>query len=92
MTPLAEAWRRDALILKKKLALYYTALPRGRVSKPEKTFLIIHGKDSPTAGWEELGIVGFRLSGRKVKFIFDGHETQLPGHPEKFSSIFGPLG
>jgi hypothetical protein len=37
-------------------------------------------------------VASFRLSGRNVKFIFDEHETQLPGHPEKFSSIFGPLG
>ena len=91
MAPLAEAWGKDALVLKKKLALYYTALPRGRVTRPEKTFLVLHGKDSPTAGWEEMVIAGFRLSGRQVKFIFDAHETQLPGHPEKFSSIFGPV-
>ena len=36
-------------------------------------------------------IASFRLTGRKVKFIFDGHETQLPGHPERFYSIFGPV-
>ncbi len=88
---LAEAWDKDAQVFKKKLALYYTALPRGRVTRPEKTFLILHGKDSPTAGWKEMVVAGFRLSGRKVKFIFDGHETQLPGHTEKFSSIFGPV-
>ena len=92
MAPLAGAWGKDALVLEKKLALYYTALPRGRVTRPEKTFLVLHGGDSPTAGWEGLVIAGFRLSGRKVKFLFDGHETQLPGHPEKFSSIFGLLG
>ncbi len=82
MAPLADAWGKDALVLKKKLGLYYTALPRGRVTRPEKTFLILHGKDSPTAGWEEMVITGFQLTGRKVKLIFDGHETQLPGHPE----------
>ena len=90
MTTLAAVWGKDALVLKKKLALYYTALPRGRVTRPEKTFLILHGRDSPIPGWEEMVVAGFRLSGRKLKFIFDAHETQLPGHPEKFSSIFGP--
>ena len=91
MSPLADAWDKDALVLKRKLALCYTALPRGRVTRPEKTFLVLHGNDSPTSGWEALVIAGFRLTGRTVKFIFDGHETQLPGHPEKFSSIFGPV-
>ena len=63
-----------------------------RVTRTEKTFLVLHGEDSSAAGWEELVIAAFRLSGRQVKFLFDGHETQLPGHQEKFSSIFGPPG
>jgi hypothetical protein len=91
MVPLAAAWGKDALILKRRLALSYTGLPRGRVTRPEKTFLVLHGKDSPVRGWEQMVISSFRLSGRRVKFIFDGHETQLPGHPDKFSSIFGPV-
>ena len=91
MVPLAAAWGKDAQILKRRLALSYTGLPRGRVTRPDKTFLVLHGKDSPVQGFEEMVIASFRLSGRKVKFIFDEHETQLPGHPERFSSIFGPV-
>lgn len=91
MAPLAKAWGKDALDLRKKLALSYTALPRGRVTRPEKTFLVLHGDDSPTATWREMVIQGFRLTGRKVKFLIDEHETQIPGHPEKFRSIVGPI-
>lgn len=89
MAPLAEAWGKDAQVLKKKLALSYTALPRGRVTRPEKTFLVLHGNDSPVPGWEQMVIASFRLSGRSVKFVFDEHETQLRGHPEKLRSLIG---
>ena len=89
MVPLAEAWGKDALVLQKKLALSYTGLPRGRVTRPDKTFLVLHGKDSPVQGFEEMVIVSFRLSGRKVKFIFDEHETQLPGHPQAVEASLG---
>ena len=91
MVLLGAAWGKDARVLRRKLDLYYTALPRGRVTRPRKTLLIFHGMDSPVIGWEELVIAGFRLSGRDVKFLFDSHETQLRGHPEKFFSIFGPV-
>ena len=89
MVPLAAAWSKDAHILKRRLALSYTGLPRGRVTRPDKTFLVLHGKDSPVPGFEELVIAGFRLIGRKVKFIFDEHETQLPGHPQAVEAILG---
>ena len=91
MNHLAENWGKDFTVLKRKLAMVYTALPRGRVTRPEKTFLVLHGNDSPIPGWEDLVIAGFRLPGRRAKFLFDAHETQLPGHPEKFTSIFDPL-
>lgn len=91
MAPLAEVWGKDALAIRRKLALSYTALPRGRVTRPGTTFLVLHGDDSPATGWQEMVIRSFCLTGRGVQFVFDEHETQLPGHPEKFASIFGPL-
>jgi len=91
MVQLARAWGKEAEVLKRRLAISYTGLPRGRVTRPKKVFLILHGNDSPAAKFEEMVIESFRLSGRKVRFLFDAHETQLPGHPEKFSSIFGPV-
>ena len=92
MVPLAKTWGKEAEALKRRLALSYTGLPRGRVTRPEKVFLILHGNDSPVDKFQEMVIESFRLSGRTVRFLFDAHETQLPGHPEKFISIFGPLG
>jgi len=59
---------------------------RGRVGRPGKTSLILHGKDAPIIGWEELVIDRFRLSGRKFRILFDEHETQIPGHPEAFAA------
>lgn len=89
MVPLAAAWGKDAQSLKKKLALSYTGLPRGRVTRPDKTFLVLHGKDSPIPMWEQLVIESFRLSDRKVKFLFDEHETMIPGHPRAVEAILG---
>jgi hypothetical protein len=88
---LAVTWGKDPQILKRRLHQYYTGLPRGRVTRPDRTFLILHGNDLDIAGYEELIIESFRLSGRKYKFVFDEHETQIPGHSERFSSIFGPI-
>ena len=87
MVPLAAAWGKDARILKKNLALFYTGLPRGRVTRPETVFLVLHGKDSPVKGFEEMVVASFGLTGRKVKFIFDEHETQLPGHSRTLEAI-----
>ena len=89
MAPLAATWGKDAQILKKKLALSYTGLPRGRVTRPEKTFLVLHGKDSPIPMWEHLIIEGFRLSDHKVKFVHDEHETMIHGHPRAVETSLG---
>lgn len=86
MALLAAAWGKDDRALKRKLALSYTGLPRGRVTRPEGTYLVLHGKDSPVPGWEEIVIAGYRLSGRRVKFVFDEHETMIPGHPQAVES------
>ena len=89
MVPLAAAWGKDAQILKKRLALSYTGLPRGRVTRPEQTFLVLHGKDSPIPMWEQLVIESFRLADRKVKFVYDEHETMLAGHPRAVEASLG---
>jgi hypothetical protein len=86
---LAATWGKDAQALKRRLDLSYTGLPRGRVTRPDKTFLVLHGKNSPVKIWGELVIEGFRLSGRNVKFLFDFHETQLPGHLQAVESSLG---
>jgi len=89
MVPLAVAWGKDAQILKKRLVLSYTGLPRGRVTRPDKTFFVLHGKNSPIPMWEQLIIESFRLSGRKVRFVYDEHEIMIAGHPRAVETSLG---
>lgn len=89
MIPLSVAWEKDANVLKRRLTLHYTALPRGRVTRPEKTFLVLHGKDSPTRGFEEMVTASFGLSNRRVRFVFDEHETMIPGHSRAVEVALG---
>ncbi len=89
MVPLAAAWGRDARILRRRLALCYTGLPRGRLSRPAGTFLVFHGDDAPIRTWKELVVEEFRLSGRKMRFVFDEHETMIPGHPRAVENALG---
>jgi hypothetical protein len=87
MVPLAAAWGQDAQILKRRLALSYTGLPRGRVTRFDKTFLVLHGEDTPVQGFEEIVVASFRLTGRAVKFIFDEHETRISGHAQALAQL-----
>jgi hypothetical protein len=86
MVPLAKAWGKDAQILERRLALFYTGLPRGRVTRPGKPFLILHGNDSPTPDWRELAADRFHLTCLMHKLISDHHETRIPGHLEALES------
>jgi len=86
---LAAAWGRDAQPLKRRLGLSYSGLPRGRVTRPGKEFLILHGDDSPLAEWQELVIGSFRLTGLRFKLLYDEHETMIPGHPRDVEASFG---
>ena len=86
---LAIVWNKDDQFLKRRLQLCYTGLPRGRVTRPGRTYLILHGNDSPPSRSEELLIKAFRLDGQQLKFLFDEHETQIPGHPEQIAAVIG---
>lgn len=86
---LAAVWGRDAQTLNRRLSLTYSGLPRGRVTRPGKEFLILHGDDSPVSGWQELVAESFHLTGHRVKVLYDEHETQLPGHPQAVEAILG---
>lgn len=89
MVPLATAWGKDARTLRRRLALCYTGLPRGRLSRHSGTFFVFQGDDSPVQIWKELVVERFRLSGRKVKFVFDEHETMIPGYPRAVENALG---
>jgi hypothetical protein len=86
---LAATWGRNAQTLKRRLALSYTGLPRGRVTRPGKEFLILHGNDSPVPGWQLLVTESFGLTRCRVRIIFDEHETMIPGHPQAVELSLG---
>lgn len=86
---LAASWGRDAQALRRRLDQSYTGLPRGRVTRPEKEFLILHGNNSPIPGWQGQVIGAFSLTGRRVRILFDEHETMIPGHPEAVEASLG---
>jgi hypothetical protein len=88
---LAQAWQRDAGLLMKRLRDHYTGLPRGRVTRPDKVYFVLHGGDSPIATWEEAVIRSFNLHGRRVKPIFDEHEQQLPYDVKAVAKLFAPF-
>jgi hypothetical protein len=54
-------------------------LPRGRVTHPDKVYLILHGDDSPIPDWSEALMGGFSLQGRRVKSLLDDHEQTFHG-------------
>lgn len=89
MCLLAAAWSKDDRTLGWELASSYSGLPRGRVTCPEGAFFVLNGDDSPVPGWKELVVAGFRLSGRRVKFVFDEREAMIPGHPRAVEAALG---
>lgn len=86
---LAVACGRDAVTLRRRLIDRYTGLPRGRVTRPGRVCLILHGDDAPVPDWRERLIGGFRLGGRPHRFLFDEHERMLPGDPELVEVALG---
>lgn len=86
---LATRWGKDAQDFRRRLRQSYTGLPRGRVTRPERVFLVLHGDDSPDAGWLEMVIGAFSLGGRRVKPLFDEHETRILGHPQAVENALG---
>jgi len=85
---LAAAWGRDAGGLRRRLFGRYTGLPRGRVTRPGRTVLVLHG-DAPVAAWRDQLIEGFRLGARSHRFLYDEHERMLPGDPERVEEALG---
>jgi hypothetical protein len=86
---LAAAWGWDAGGLRRRLVGRYTGLPRGRVTRPGKSFLILHGDDAPVADWRGKLIESCGLGGRPHRFLFDEHERMLPGDPEGVEEALG---
>jgi len=74
---LATAWNKDGRVLRRLLKTHCYGLPRGRVTRPERISLILHGRDAPRPHWQERVIRRFDLDRRSVKTLFDEHETMF---------------
>jgi hypothetical protein len=68
-----------------------SSLARGRLTRPDRLYLILHGNDSPIGAWKQAVIRGFNLQGQRVRPIFDEHEQQLPDDALVVAKIFGPF-
>ena len=86
---LATMWGRDPEAMKRRLGRHCYGLPRGRVTRPDKVFLILHGDDSPLQSWTEAVVQAFRLQGRRTKALLDVHEQRLPGDIRALARILG---
>jgi hypothetical protein len=86
---LATAWRRDVQALRKHLKTNCYGLPRGRVARPEKRFLILHGRDAPVKEWLPIVLRKFDLERRSVKVLFDEHEVMFTSDRLKVREILG---
>jgi hypothetical protein len=72
---LASIWHRDRRHLRRLLARHCYGLPRGRVTRPGRRFLLLHGHDAPVANWLDMVIERFDLDRQTLKPMFDEHET-----------------
>jgi hypothetical protein len=89
LSHLAELWGRDPKVLRRHLIKHCYGLPRGRVTHPEKTFLLLHGDDSPVSDWKPRVIRRFDLQGQRIRTLFDEHEQTLPGDLKAVQRVFG---
>ena len=66
---LATAWVRDVVRLRRRLGGHCYGLPRGRVTRPDRRSLILHGDDAPIADWLGRVVERFDLDRRTVRLF-----------------------
>ena len=71
---LASAWGRDRRRLRRLLSRHCYGLPRGRVTRPDRRSLVLHGHDAPVADWLGRVIERFGLDRRSLRLLHDEHE------------------
>ncbi len=86
---LASAWRRDAVRLRRLLAVHCYGLPRGRITRPDRRFLILHGADAPVADWLPMVVERFNLNARTVRLLHDEHEETFIEDRRAVNAEFG---
>ena len=87
------AWRRPGTrtrrIFRTLLKNHCYGLPRGRVTRPGKHSLILHGNDAPLSRWRDHVVRHFMLDRSAVKVTFDEHETMLARDRKKVIEMLG---
>jgi hypothetical protein len=86
---LATAWGRDRVQLRRRLAQHCYGLPRGRITRPRRGFLLLHGDDAPVADWLGRVVRRFRLDRRSLKLLSDGHERTFSEDRRAVNDEFG---
>lgn len=90
---LATAWGRDALRLGRLLAEHCYGLPRGRVTRPGRRFLVLHGDDAPVGDWPGRVAGRFGLDRRSLRLLLDEHERTFTQDRRAVSEELGiPIG
>ena len=86
---LASSWQRDRRQLRRLLSKHCYGLPRGRVTRPDRQYLVLHGHDAPVADWLERVIERFDLDRRSLRPLYDEHEETFP-HDRR--AVYSELG
>ena len=86
---LAMSWAKDRRYLRRRLEDRYAGLPRGRVTRPSRSYMILHGRDAPLFEW--LGVVAsrFDLPPGRIRSLYDEHERMIAGDPEAVERVLG---
>ena len=61
---LAMSWAKDRRYLRRRLEDRYAGLPRGRVTRPSRSYMIVHGRDAPLIEWQGVVAIRFDLPRR----------------------------
>jgi hypothetical protein len=86
---LATAWGRDPVQLRRRLAQHCYGLPRVRVTRPDRRYLLLHGADAPVADWLGRVVRRFHLDRRSLKLLSDEHEQTFSEDRRAINEEFG---
>lgn len=86
---LARLWRRDGGALRRALENHPYGLPRGRVTRPGKRFLINHGGDWPRDDGLERVLLAFGIEPDAARALPDEHERTTRADRAKLTWSLG---
>jgi hypothetical protein len=86
---LAIAWAQDRSLLRRPLEDRYAGLPRGRVTRPSRSYLILHGRDAPLIEWLTVVASRFDLPPGRTRILYDEHERMIAGDPDAAERVLG---